>query len=647
MCGICGIVDFSGDSVQEDILRKMCQMMIHRGPDDEGVYINHQLQATSHQSKPSVGLGHRRLSIIDLSVSGHQPMCNEDGTIWIVLNGEIYNYIELVKDLKEKGHKFKSNTDTEAIIHLYEEYGEECVKKLRGMFAFTIWDEKEEVLMLARDRPGKKPLLYYYKNGIFCFSSEFSSLLASGLIDEEINPKAIHYYLTFGYIPSPMTIYKDVYKLSPAHILVLKDGQINIKQYWSLDYTKKVKISEEDAVDEVLRLLKEAVKIRLHSDVPLGAFLSGGIDSSTVVALMSQLTDKKVKTFSIGFDERDYNELKFAKKVASAFDTEHHEFVVRPKALELLPLLVEHYGEPYADSSAIPTYYVSQQTKQHVTVALNGDGGDELFAGYERYQAVLLSETYQRFLGNSVIQRFANLLPDSVDPKNPLRRVRRFIDGAVLPLNQRYLRWVGIFDEKFKSDIYTQEFMEDVSDSNPVNVISEFLNGSNGLNLLDRLLLTDTMTYLPNDLLVKVDIASMANSLECRSPFLDHHLIEFAAFLPAELKLPPPFHSLLRSGLRGGGKYILKKAVSELIPRQNIYRKKMGFGVPVGRWLRNELKSFLRETLLSTVSLNREYFKTKVVKTLVEDHIKGLKDYSFQLWALLMLELWHLKFVDK
>src|SRR3972149_1802742 len=549
MCGICGIVDFSGDSVQEDILRKMCQMMIHRGPDDEGVYINHQLQATSHQSKPSVGLGHRRLSIIDLSVSGHQPMCNEDGTIWIVLNGEIYNYIELVKDLKEKGHKFKSNTDTEAIIHLYEEYGEECVKKLRGMFAFTIWDEKEEVLMLARDRPGKKPLLYYYKNGIFCFSSEVSSLLASGLIDKEIDPKAINYYLTFGYIPAPMTIYRNVYKLPPAHILIFKNGQVNIKRYWNLDYAKKIEISEEEAANEVLRLLKEAVKIRLQSDVPLGAFLSGGIDSSTIVALMSQLTGERVKTFSIGFDDKDYSELKYANKVADTFNTEHHEFVVKPNVIEILPVLIDHYGEPYADSSAIPTYYVSRQTKQHVTVALNGDGGDEVFAGYERYQAVLLSEMYQKIpaiLRNSLFQTIGNLIPDSFGQKNRLKGIKRFIEGEHLPLSKRYLQWIGMFTEKVRDDMYTDEFLREVPDSDPLSIISKTLNSSNGLSLLDRLLHTDTMTYLPDDLLVKVDITSMANSLECRSPFLDHKLMEFAASLPVEFKLPPPFPSFIR-----------------------------------------------------------------------------------------------------
>ena len=644
MCGICGIINISGKPVQESQIRQMCQAMIHRGPDDEGVYIRAN-ESSADSLLPSVGLGHRRLSIIDLSPAGHQPMSNEDKSVWIVFNGEIYNYIELRKELLSKGHKFKSNTDTEVIIYLYKEYGEECVKKLRGMFAFAIWDEKKQILMLVRDRAGKKPLLYYYKDNLFCFSSEFSSLLSSGLIDRQTNLKALHYYLTFGYIPAPMTIYKNVFKLSPAHILIFKAGsnpngsnaRINVKKYWSLDYTKKINISEEDAADEVLRLLKEAVKIRLYSDVPLGAFLSGGIDSSAVVGLMSQLTDEKVKTFSIGFDEGIYNELEFAKKAALAFNTEHYEFIVRPEVLEILPLLVERCGEPYGDSSIIPTYYVSWKTKQHVTVALNGDGGDELFAGYERYQAMLLSEIFQKVPAarqSALIKIIANLIPDSLDRKNRLKGLRRFIDGAALPVSRRYLRWIGIFSEEMRNDMYTDEFLREISNSNPLEIIAETLNCSNGdLNLLDRLLLTDTNTYLPNDLLIKVDIASMANSLECRSPFLDHHLMEFVASLPPGLKL---------KGFNK--KYILKKAVKNIIPRGNMHRRKMGFAVPVGIWFRGGLKGFLQDILLSRDSLKRGFLKPDKIKDMVSQHISNRKDWGYHLWTLLMLELWNRRF---
>lgn len=630
MCGICGVIDNTTNSnLGEGVIRKMCEHLKHRGPDDEGIYINDQM--------PSLGLGHRRLSIIDLSASGHQPMPNEDGSIRIVLNGEIYNFQELRKDLEGKGHKFRSRTDTEAVLHLYEEYGKDCLKYLRGMFAFAIWDQKKQVLLLARDRVGKKPLLYHYANGVFCFASEFSSLLESGLIEKKINLQAINYYLTFGYVPTPVTIYEGVFKVPPAHSLILKDGQITLEAYWKLDYYPKIKISEEEAAEELLGLLKEAVKIRLYSDVALGAFLSGGIDSSTVVALMSILSDTKVKTFSVGFEDSDYSELKYAKSIAERFGTDHHEFIVRPKAIEILPLLIERYGEPYADSSCIPTYYVARETKRYVTVALNGDGGDECFAGYERYQAMLIAEKFRKvpFGAVNLIWLMSRLLPDSVDPKNKLRRIRRFMDGLVLPAKDRYLKWVGVFDNNAKKDLYEDNFACSLNQSKVFKFLVPFMDSTNNSHLLDKLLNTDVHNYLPDDLLVKVDIASMANSLEGRSPFLDHKVMEFAARLPADYKLKGQ-----------AKKYILKRAINTLIPQENIHRRKMGFGVPVGKWFRNELKDFLRENLLSQASLRRGYFKPEVIKNMVDNHINAKKDYTFQLWSLLMLELWHQKFID-
>jgi asparagine synthase (glutamine-hydrolysing) len=630
MCGICGIVDYRKDNiVEEKTINNMCRELKHRGPDDEGVYLSN--------SAPSVGLGHRRLSIIDLSQAGHQPMRNEDGSAWLVFNGEIYNYGYLRDELKKRGHTFRSDSDTEVLLRLYDVYGEECISRLRGMFAFAIWDEKKKTLLLGRDRMGKKPLIYYRSGNIFCFASEFSSILASGLIDKEIDLKAVNYYLTFGYIPAPFSIYKGVFKLPPAHMLMLKDGNIRLKRYWQLDYSGKIKISEQEASEEVLRLLKEAIKVRLYSDVPLGAFLSGGIDSSTVVGLMSQVSDSRVKTFSIGFEESDYSELKYAGAIAERFGTEHHEFIVKPNAVEILPMLVERYGEPYADSSCIPTYYVSQQTKQFVTVALNGDGGDEAFGGYERYQAMLVSENLQklpRYL-KSMTGRLADILPDSVNQKDTLRRLKRFFRSAELPRAERYLRWVGILGELRPDEMYSKEFLIGTRGNDPLSCIERYLTGSNKLDLLDSLLLTDTSTYLPDDLLVKIDIASMANSLEARSPFLDHELIEFVA------KLPPDFK------IKGfTKKYILRKAVNGLLPEENIRRRKMGFGVPVGQWFRGELKVFLRETVLSDSSLKRGYFRPDAIRKIVEDHISGKKDYTFQLWAILMLELWHKKFMD-
>lgn len=630
MCGICGVIDYSNIKIEEETVRKMSSQMIHRGPDDEGIYIN-------NVEKPSVGLGHRRLSIIDLSPAGHQPMSNEDGTIWLIFNGEIYNYKELRIELENKLHRFKTSTDTETLIHLYEEYGKDCIKFLRGMFAFAIWDSRNKLLFLARDRVGKKPLLYYHKGNKFCFASEFCALLASDIIDKEIDLQTIDYYLTFGYIPAPLTIYKNVFKLPPAHLLILKDDRLILEKYWELDYVTKLKISEEEAMEETIQLLKEAIKIRLYSDVPLGVFLSGGIDSSTVVSLMSRMSNNRAKTFSIGFQEKDYSELKYAKNIAHRFNTDHHEFIVKPKALEILPLLVERYGEPYADASCIATYYVSCQTKQYVTVALNGDGGDESFAGYERYQAMLIANAYQRVpqAVKNIVNSLAKVLPDSINSKNRLRRFKRFINGIDMPILERYIKWVGIFDENLKKNLYTDFFIKRLTDKDSIKFIGSFFNNSDSFNLLDALLRIDVHTYLPNDLLVKVDITSMANSLEARSPFLDHKLMEFAARLPAKYKMK----NLIK-------KYLLKKAVKDLVPADNIYRRKMGFGVPVGAWFRSDLKGLLCETLLSKKSLQRGYFNPEFIKRIVHLHIDKKKDYSFALWALLMLELWHKRFMD-
>jgi len=597
--------------------------MIHRGPDDEGIYIEN--------GNPSVGLGHRRLSIIDLSPAGHQPMTNEDAGVQLIFNGEIYNYKELRPLLEQRGHKFKSNTDAEVIIHLYEQYGQDCVKYLRGMFAFAIWDKKEKQLFLARDRLGKKPLLYSFKKGRFCFASEFNALLASGLVDKEINRDAIHEYITLSYVPAPLSIYNDVFKLMPAHTLILKDGNISISRYWELDYSRKIDISEEDAQSELLRILSGAVKTRLYSDVPLGAFLSGGIDSSTVVALMAQLRGKSVDTFSIGFNESLYNELPYAREIARRYNTNHHEIIVRPNAMDVLPKLVEHYGEPYGDSSCVPTYYVAEATRKHVTVALSGDGGDEGFAGYERHPAALLCENYRGVPGKlrTAIRLAIGIIPASKEPKGTLGRLVKFLKGSELEFNQRYAYWMSIFSEEeiqrlFKQpDRYLSKRLQTVLRERPQ------------LGPIDKLLRCDTLTTLADDFLVKVDIACMSNSLELRSPFLDQEVLEFAASLPEDYKL------------RGRiNKYILKKAIKHLLPAKNINRKKMGFSIPVARWFRNEMKDYLKDNLLSKRSLDRGYFNPQVVNDLFQAHVNGKADNGFRLWSLLMLELWHQRFVD-
>lgn len=631
MCGICGIVDYKENGIiNRDVLHRMCTQMKLRGPDGEGIYIG-------PHSKPAVGLGHRRLKIIDLSDAGNQPITNEDRSLWLVLNGEIYNYQQLRKDLENKGHRFRSHTDAEVVLHLYEDFAEGCLSYLRGMFAFALWDEKENKLFLARDRIGKKPFLYYYDNQYFCFASEFSALLASGLFNKDINYAAIDKYLTFGYVPAPETIYRKVFKMLPAHYAIFKDGRLSLQKYWELDYSQKIDISEKEAGQELVKILKEAVSLRLASDVPLGVFLSGGIDSSMVTALMSELTHK-VKTFSIGFDNADFDELKYARNIAKYFSTDHHEFIVKPKAIEILPLLVERYGEPYADSSAIPSYYVSRQTKQYVTVALNGDGGDESFAGYERYQAMAFAEGYNRlpaFFRSGLSQAVIRLLPDSVNFKNKRRRLRRLFENVSLPFYLRYCRWVCMINEDDKNNLYHEDFKKQLDNNDPAGWLKNYPALSDKMDLVDCLMAIDIKTNLSNDLLVKMDIASMANSLETRSPFLDHRLMQFAAGLPSKYKM---------KGFTK--KYILKKVAQELIPRKNIHRRKMGFGVPVGDWFRNDLKDFLYENLLSTIALGRGYFKPEVVKNMVKKHISKQKDYTFQLWVLLMLELWHQRFVD-
>ncbi len=626
MCGIFGIANLNKSPVDGSLLSRMCDVITHRGPDDAGQYIDH-----------NIGIGMRRLSIIDLSKNGHQPMPNENHSVWLVFNGEIYNYQQLRNDLRDKGHQFRSNTDAEVVLHLYEDVAENCLSYLRGMFAFAIWDERKDELFLARDRLGQKPLLYYQDNHHLCFASEFSALLAGGHIDRNINDKAIDQYLTFGYVPAPATIYKEIFKLLPGHYGIYKDGKLNFKKYWDLDYSHKIAISEEEASLELIRHLKEAVNLRLSSDVPLGVFLSGGLDSSTVTALMSQLTNK-VRTFSIGFEEADFNELEYARTVARCFSTDHHEFMVKPKALEILPLLVEHYGEPYSDSSAIPSYYVAKETRKYVTVALNGDGGDESFAGYDRYQAMVLAESYNHLpsiLQDGLSRAIISIAPDGLNYKNRRKRLRRFIESASLPFYSRYCNWISIISDTEKNRLYNESFKEKLGNGKPEDWLRDYPNLSSDVKLVDLLMAIDIKTNLANDLLVKMDIASMANSLETRSPFLDHKLMEFAAKLPPEYKMK----RLIK-------KYILKKAIKDLIPKENLHRKKMGFAVPVGEWFRNDLKGFLREILLSRSSLNREYFKPEVIKNMVNQHIEKRVDYTFQLWALLMLELWHQRFID-
>lgn len=627
MCGITGFVNADGATVHERVLEQMNEAIAHRGPDDDGFYVHE-----------NVGLAMRRLSIIDVA-GGQQPIHNADKSKWIVFNGEIYNYRPLREDLEKRGHRFYTKSDTEAVVHLYDEYGPDCLGHLRGMFAFAIWDNTDRSLFLARDRVGKKPLLYsHQKNGDLVFGSEFQALLKHPAISREVDDQAIDSYLSYLCIPAPLTAFKQIRKLEPGHWLRWKAGEIETKRYWLPDFSKKIKISEADAIEETTRILRESTRLRMISEVPLGAFLSGGVDSSTVVALMAGESSTPVKTFSIGFEEEDFSELKYARRVADHVGAEYNEFIVRPNALDVIPTLVEHYGEPYADSSAIPTYYVSKETRRHVTVALNGDGGDESFAGYERYTAMRIADAYTRVPAvlRRVFEAPVKLLPTSELRRSRFRDAKRFLTAANLPRTERYFRWMSTFNRDAKRELYTPDFERSVSGHDAAKLLEKWFAVANGTGTLDATLLTDQMTYLPNDLLVKVDIASMANSLEARSPFLDHHVIEFAASLPAGLKMKA-FET----------KSLLKKVAARLVPKEVIYRPKMGFGVPVGKWFRGEMKEFVRGVLLSEKAMTRGIVKGELLKRYVDEHTGGEQDHAHRLWTLLMLELWFQRFIDQ
>ena len=635
MCGIAGLLDLRARPVNSSLVRGLCNVLAHRGPDDEGYYI-----------EGPVALGQRRLAILDLA-GGRQPMSNEDGTIWVTFNGEIYNFRELRARLEGLGHRFATCSDTEAIVHAYEQYGPACVKELRGMFAFALWDQPRQTLFLARDRAGKKPLFYAEVDGQWAFASELHALLQHPGLAREVDWAALDDYLTYGYVPAPKTIFRGVRKVPPAHWLTVRlrpdgsgDSDVHVERYWQLAYEPKLRLSEEDAADGLLEVLREAVRLRMIADVPLGALLSGGIDSSIVVALMSQLSDRPVKTFSIGFDDQEFNELPHARRVAERCGTQHHELIVRPNALEVLPTLVRHYGEPYADSSAIPSYYVAKLTREHVKVALNGDGGDECFAGYERYAGGLAADRYGRIpaaVRRLAIEPLSRLIPAGGSRRSRLRQARRFLEVAGKPAPERYLRWIGYVRTGEKAALYSADFQEQLAGHRAESWLLEMWEQltAAGLGPLDRMLALDVQSYLPYDLLVKMDIATMANSLEARSPFLDHEVMEFCARLPASYKL---------RGMRL--KHLLKKAGAGLLPPETLARRKMGFGVPVGNWMRRELRSWTEDLLLSPRALKRGYFEPDALRHLVDAHLEGREDRSFQLWALVWLELWHLEFMD-
>lgn len=629
MCGIAGKINFHNLPVEPRDIKRMTDALAHRGPDDEGLYIS---------PRRNLGLGHRRLAIIDLSSRGHQPLPYLD-RYWIVYNGEIYNFLDERRSLEKEGYKFSSRTDTEVILALYDKYGIDCLQHLRGMFAFAIYDSQKQQLFCARDRLGKKPFKYYSDGRVFLFASELKAILTQSEYQKEPDYVAIHHYLTLQYCPAPLTGFKNIKKLEPAHYLLIdiSTSQVIKKRYWRLNYSHKLSLPQEEWQQRILAKLEESVKLRMIADVPLGAFLSGGIDSSAVVALMSKNSPQPVKTFSIGFEEEKYNELPYAKLVADQYHTDHTEFTVKPDAMEMLPALVKQYEEPYADSSALPTYYVSQLARDHVTVALNGDGGDENFAGYGRYSVQRFALAYARFrLVNQLLAVPASRAAARDIPNTFFDRAHRF--AKTLPDNyaRRYVNYICYFTNEHKAELYTDSFKQRVWPKDTYDIIAHQFAAAKTPDKLDQTLYTDINTYLPDDLLVKVDIDSMAVSLEARSPFLDHEFLELTAQMPSNLKL---------KGINNK-KYILKQALKKYLPRDILSRPKKGFGVPIDHWFRTSLKQFAYATLLDQQAQRRQLFQPASVKNLLDLHCQTNTNYANHIWALLTLELWFQEYFD-
>ncbi len=625
MCGIAGFI--SREATRSDerrtLLDAMCRVITHRGPDEQGMSVEGR-----------AAMGMRRLSIIDLK-TGQQPIYNQDRSKLIVFNGEIYNYLELKKDLEARGHKFRTNSDTETILHAYHEFGADCVRHLRGMFAFAIWDTVEQSLFIARDRVGKKPLFYSVTAaGEFVFGSELKVLLTHGGVTREIDHAALDAYLTFAYVPEEFCIFKGVHKLEPGHFLTFKNGEIRTEKYWDFDYSgEKIEESEEQIAADLLEKLRDAVGVRLISEVPLGAFLSGGVDSSAIVGLMSQIMDQPVKTFSIGFNEDSFDELKYARIAAKHFKTDHHEFILTPDFVDVVDDLVWHFDEPFADSSALPTYMVSKLAREFVTVVLSGDGGDELFAGYTRY----VTDRDRSGLGRlprairqRLIRPLSEALPHGARGKNYLFNIS--LDAAA-----RYIDSISQFNTPRKRNLYTKGHKAKMNGNagRGEAVYREIAESVSTGNQIDNLLYLDSKTYLPSDILTKVDRMSMASSLEARSPLLDHKLIEYVMRIPTDLKL------------KGGEtKYIFKKAIEGFVPHEILHREKQGFGVPIGDWINMQLKERMRADLSDQRTRERGYFDTQYINVLLDEHAAGRRDHSHALWTLWMLELWHRRFID-
>ena len=638
MCGIAGAIWTDPDKAIDDaLLGRMTDCLTHRGPDDRGTLRSDYQLRPPYEAQPGIALGHRRLSIIDVA-GGRQPISNEDATVWVIFNGEIYNFPALRQRLEGSGHKFKTGTDTETLVHLWEDEGVESFRHLIGMFALAIWDSRERKLILARDRLGQKPLYYRNEGSRLLFGSELKSILAVPDVPREIDRGSLDEYLTYQYVPYPNTIFAAIRKLPPAHYAVFHDGKLEVQPYWAPDLSFERKLQRPADVEQLRETLSESIRLRMRSDVPLGAFLSGGVDSSLVVALMQQHAGQPVKTFSMGFPQKEYDETSYARGVAAHLKTDHHEFQVTPNAVEILPKLIQHFDEPFADSSAIPTWYLSQHTREHVTVALTGDGGDELFAGYARYRAVRLAAMLDRLpapMRWTLAAKFWQSLPTSGRQKSKLRQLQRFSEALSMTPARRYLDWIGIFNESRRVELYTDEALAALPDSDPAGFLERAWKRSGSRDAIACAANADLVTYLPCDLLTKVDVASMAHGLECRSPFLDHRVVEFATALPSSSKYR-----------FGRGKRILREAFGSLLPASIWNRPKMGFGVPLDHWFRNELREMTRDILLDQRAVDRGLFQREAVERLIAEHQQKRFDHQARLWSLLVLETWLREWVD-
>ncbi len=622
MCGIAGILHCNrNERVSESVIHSMCEAIVHRGPDDAGYYISER-----------IGLGMRRLSIIDL-VTGHQPIHNEDKTIWLVFNGEIYNFPELRAELINKGHEFYTHSDTEVIVHLYEDEGVDCFKRLNGMFAVAIWDDTEELLVLARDRLGKKPLYYAFDGKRLIIASELKSMLSVPNFKREINLKAMDYYLSFGCVPGDLAFFEGVNKLPAGHSLVYKNNSIDVSPYWCLEFGNASEDKGESYYIDTLReLFLDSVKKRMISDVPLGAFLSGGVDSSIVVAAMAQIGVKDIKTFTIGFEEENYSELPYAREVADLLGTNHYEMIVNPEMTQLLPELVWFLDEPFADSSAIPTYYVSKLARSKVTVALSGDGGDELFAGYKRYLDPPLAKAIQSVpeaLRLKVINKLSAYVPSGL-------KGAKLLKSASGDAFDYYSSKINYFNAEKKALLYSKNIKQKMNNHDmPLEWLRDYFNEFDKASDISRRQYTDMKMYLTDTILTKVDRASMAVSLETRAPFLDYRIVEFAGTIPDRYKMP-----------YGRTKHILKEMIRGVIPQNIIDREKRGFAIPKHIWFRGQLKEFTADILLSSAAREREYFNMSYIENLLKEHSSSRYDFSDQIWALICLELWHLKYIN-